>query len=75
MGKCYTKVPILRYQPVKNCPDDQCTVGIPIKSSIPLNEFSFCGKYRFKFLKENLLMYMDGPESYIRFYDFEEKMD
>ena len=63
----------MRYQSLKNCPDDECIVGIPIKSSSLLNEFSFCGKYRFDFLKESLLMYMDGPESYIRFYDFEEK--
>ena len=27
----------------------------------------------FKFLKKVILMYMDGPESIIRFHDFEEK--
>ena len=56
-----------------NCPDNQCTIGIPIKSSSPLNEFSFCGKYRFKILKKSLLMYMDGPNSFIDLYDFEEE--
>ena len=74
LGKCSTKIPILRHHPVKNCPDNQCTVKIPIKSSLPLNEFSFCGKYNFKFLKEVQLMYLDGPDSYVRFYDFDEKM-
>ena len=73
MGKCNTEVPILRYQAVKNCPNDHCTVGIPIKSSSTLNEFSFCGKYRFDFLKESFLMYIDGPESYIYLLDFEER--
>ena len=73
MGKCNNQVSILRNQPIKNCPENQCTVGIPIKSSSSLNEFTFCGKYRFKFLKDFLLMYMDGPNSYIRILDFEEK--
>ena len=73
LGKCNNQVPILKYQPVENCPDEQCTVGIPIKSSSPLNEFTFCGKYRLKFLKKVFLMNMDRLNSYIYLHDFEEK--
>ena len=74
MGNCNNKVSILTNKPMKNCPNCKCTVGIPIKSSSPLNEISFCGKYRFQFLRECLLMYMDGIESLLRFMNFEEKV-
>ena len=74
MGKCNTEVSILRYQSVNNCPDNQCIVGIPIKSRSVMNKFSFCGKYRFKYLRDSDLMHMDGPDTYIRLMDFEAKV-
>ena len=74
MANCNKKVAILENKPVKNSKHSKCTVGIPIKSSSPLNEFSFCGKYRFKFLRESILMYMDGTESHLRLMNFEEKV-
>ena len=72
LRKCNTQVSILSNQPVKNCPENQCTVGIPINLRSPLNEFTFCGKYRFNFLKASFLMYMEGPDSFIMIRDFEE---
>ena len=74
MGKCVDKVPILKNKHVIDCPNNDCTVGIPIKSNSLLNEFTFCGKYSFKFLRESVLMYMDAPHTYIRILDFEDKV-
>ena len=71
---CYKKVSIIKNKPVSDCPNCKCTVEIPIKSSSFLTEFTFCGKYRFKFLKEAILMYMDIPKISIRFYDFDEQL-
>ena len=68
------KVSIIKNKPVRDCKDCKCTVGIPIKSNSFLTEFTFCGRYRFKFLKEAILMYMDIPEISIRFLDFEEQL-
>ena len=74
MVDCSNKVSILENKPIKNCSDCNCTFGIPIKASSALKEFSFCGKYRFKFLHEAVLMYMNGTDTYVRLYDFEAKM-
>ena len=74
MGKCVDKVPILNNKHVIDCPNNDCTVGISIKSISLLNEFTFCGKYNFKFLKESVLMFMDTPHTYIRVLDFEDKV-
>ena len=76
MGNCniQSKLTVLQYKPVKKCPDCKCIVEIPIKSNEALNEFSFCGKYRFKFLHDSDLMYMDGPDTYVRLMDFEERI-
>ena len=67
-------IAILEYESVENCKNCDCTVGIPIESSSSLTEFSFCGKYRFKFLQDSVLMFMDGPETYIRILDFKENV-
>lgn len=69
-----SKASILEYKPVKNCLDCKCTIGIPIKSNEPMKEFSFCGKYRFMYLRDSDLMYMDGPDTYVRLMDFEERV-
>ena len=74
MGKCLDKVPVLYNQRVSDCPNNDCTVGIPITSISLLNEFTYCGKYNFKFLRESILMYMDAPHTYIRILDFEDKV-
>ena len=74
IGLCSNKVAILRNKDIGNCSNCNCTVGIPIKSNSLLNEFTFCGKYNFKFLRDYVLMYMNAPQIYIRIMDFEEKV-
>ena len=74
IGICSNKVAILRNKDIGNCSNCNCTVGIPIKSNSLLNEFTFCGKYNFKFLRDYVLMYMNAPQIYIRIMDFEEKV-
>ena len=73
---CKKEVAILTNKPAEYCPStSKSTVGIPIKSTLmPINEFTFCGKYRFKILKDVVLMYMNSPEVYIRIMDFDEKV-
>ena len=73
-GTCTIKVPILINKEANDCPDCECTVGIPIKSTYILNEFTFCGKYSFKFLKDTVLMYMNAPQVYIRMVNFNDKV-
>ena len=74
VGTCTNKVPILINKQVNDCLNCECTVGIPIKSTSILNEFTFCGKYSFKFLKDAVLMYMNTPQVYIRMLNFEDKV-
>ena len=69
---CTNKVPILINKQANDCPNCKCTVGIPIKSTSTLNEFTFCGKYSFKFLKDAVLMYMNTPQVYIRVMNFKD---
>ena len=73
---CKRDVAILTNKPAEYCPStSKSTVGIPIKSTLmPINEFTFCGKYRFKILKDVVLMYMNSPEVYVRIMDFDEKV-
>ena len=74
MGICSNKVAILQNKDINNCSNCNCTVGIPIKSSSLINEFTFCGRYYFKFLRDSVLMYMNALETYIRIMDFEAKV-
>ena len=74
LGFCINKVPILINKQVNECPNCECTVGIPIQSTSMLNEFTFCGKYSFKFLKDAVLMYMNTPQVYIRMFNFKDKL-
>ena len=72
---CKKEVAILINKQAEDCSTSKSTVGIPIKSTLlPINEFTFCGKYRFKILKDVVLMYMNSPEVYIRIMDFDEKV-
>ena len=74
MVNCNNKVPILRYNIIDDCPNCECTIGIPIQTKSPLREFTFCGKYRFKYLKDVVMMYMDPPVTYIRIMDYEDRV-
>ena len=40
MGKCINEVPILRYYPVKNCPDNQCIRVAHCAKSLNFNLYS-----------------------------------
>ena len=54
------------------CP--KAVLGIPISNSgLPITEFTFCGKYYFKHLKDSILMYLEEPQTYLRILDFDEK--
>ena len=74
MGNCNKSKAILQYKSVKNCPDCKCIIEVPIKSNEAMNEFSFCGKYRFKYLRDTELMYMDATSTYVRLLDFDAKV-
>ena len=71
---CSCQISTLRYTDVKDC--SEAIVGVPIKSNSALNEFTFCGKYSFKFLKEYILMSLakEFALTSIWIRDFEEKV-
>ena len=66
-------VTILVYKHSQNCP--KYLVEVPInKKHLPIQEFTFCGKYNFKYLKDSVLMNLDQPKTYLRIMNFEEKL-
>ena len=69
IGNCSTKVSLLKYKNFDACNNSiqSSLIEIPIVSKNPLNEFTFCGKYMFKFIRETILMYMKESDIYIRF--------
>ena len=67
------KVSVLIYKHSQNCP--KYLVEIPIiKKHLPIQEFTFCGRYNFKYLKDSVLMNLEQPLTYLRIMNFEEKM-
>ena len=57
------------------CP--KAVLGIPISNNaggLPITEFTFCGKYYFRHLKDSILMYLEEPQTYLRILDFDEKV-
>ena len=59
-GNCSNQVTVLKYKGGNEC--SNTLVGVPIKSTSPtsqLDDFTFCGKYYFKFLRESFLMGME----------------
>ena len=76
MGKCKNDVSVLQYKTGDgfDCINskDSAVVGVPIKTKLGLNEYTFCGKFRFKFMKDVVLMYIKEPYTYIRMMDFGE---
>ena len=74
MFNCNKTNLVLRNKDVKDCANDDDTVSsIHAKSLSLVDEFTFCGKYSFKFLKDSVLMYMKASETYIRLMDFEKR--
>ena len=57
---CGNKVSVLQYKNIDSCKNsvDSEVVEIPIVLENPLNEFTFCGNYKFKFLRRLSLLSM-----------------
>ena len=71
-GNCSSQVPVLKYKGGNYC--SSALVGLPIKStSSILEEFTFCGKYYFRFLRRSFLMSME-PDLVLGIWDFENKV-
>ena len=73
-GDCNNNISILKNKGIEDCQNCNCTVRLPIKSLSIVKEFTFCGKYSFKFLKDSVLMYLNAPDTYIRIMDFTDKL-
>ena len=73
-GNCSKQVvSVLNYKGGNKCSSD--LVGVPIKptSSPVLDEFTFCGKYYFRFLRYSFLIGIE-PDLILKIWDFEEKV-
>ena len=61
LGSCSKQISVLKYKGGNEC--SNALVGVPIKSISPssslINEFTFCGKYYFRFLRSTCLMGME----------------
>ena len=74
---CSNQVTVLKYKGGNEC--SNTLVGVPIKSTSPttttslLDDFTFCGKYYFKFLRESFLIGME-PDVILDIVDFENKV-
>ena len=64
-------VSVLKYTEDSNC---QNTVArVPIESESAIKEFTFCGKYAFKYLREMSLVEFEGLETRVNFVDFRKR--
>ena len=70
-GICYNQITVLEYNQRSDCPNS--VVGIPMKSNSPLQEFTFCGRYNFRFLRECVLMGFDKQTWFWMMINDEEK--
>ena len=64
-SKCNRNISVLKYK----CKDD--TIEAPIDAKLTLNEFTFCGRFSFKFLTEVAMMYIE-PHAQLSLLDFEK---
>ena len=70
-GNCSNQISVVKYKDGKNCPS--ALVGVPIIStSSILEEFTFCGKFYFRFLRRSVLMSIE-PDIILKIWDFEDK--
>ena len=73
-GNCSNQVSVLKYKGGNTC--GSTLVGIPIKStssrSSIIDEFTFCGQYYFRFLRNSVLIGME-PDLILAITDFENK--
>ena len=69
---CTDQPLIIKYNQRNDCQNP--LVGIPIKSNSSLKEFTFCGKYNFRFLRESILMGFDRQTYLWWMMNYDEKM-
>ena len=74
LGSFSKQISVLKYKGGNEC--SNALVGVPIKSISPssslINEFTFCGKYYFRFLRRSFLMSIE-PDLIMDIFDFENK--
>ena len=74
LGSCSKQISVLKYKGGNEC--SNALVGVPIKSISPssslINEFTFCGKYYFRFLRRSFLMSIK-PDLILDILNFEKK--
>ena len=74
LGNCSEQVSVLEYKGGNECASD--LVGVPIKSTPSMTslfeEFTFCGKYYFRFLRYSNLMGIE-PDLILKIRDFEKE--
>ena len=68
-GDCSNQVPVLKYKSGNECASD--VIGVQIKSTSTLEEFTFCGKYYFRFLHPSVLMGIE-PDLILNIENFEK---
>ena len=71
MGMSSDQILIMKYTQgiAYDCP----SVTVPIATNSVLDEFTYCGKYSFRFLRESVLMALDGS-TYLWMMNYEDKM-
>ena len=74
-GSCSKQVSVLKYKGGNKC--SSALVGVPIKSTSSMStlhdEFTFCGKYYFRFLRSTCLMGME-PDLMLKITNFEKNL-
>ena len=72
MFNCNKTNLILKNKSINDCPNYDDTVSSTnVKSLSLIDEFTFCGRFSFKFLKDSVLMSLEVSKTYIRLIDFE----
>ena len=74
-GYCNNQVSVLKYKGGNEC--SSALVGVPIESSSSaaslLDEFTFCGKYYFRFFTKEVHLMGIEPDLVLQIWDFETK--
>ena len=68
LGLCHNHVWVLKINRENNCPSPDPSV--PIEPNFVINEFTFCGKYNFNFLRRSTLMSHSSTDIFIEMYNF-----
>ena len=73
MGMSYDQFLIMKYTQGNDCHDPIVPAPLTSNSASALKEFTYCGKYSFRFLRESLLMGLDSS-TYLWMMNYEDKM-